>query len=187
MRIVGGRHRGRRLAAPPGADIRPTADRVREALFNILAHGGAGLGGEDVVRDARALDAFAGTGALGLEALSRGAAHVTLMDKDAAALRACRDNVRALGEQARVTVLTGDAQNPVRAAEPCQLVLMDPPYGSGAAAPALAALDAAGWIADGAACVVELAAREGFAAPAGFALLDERRYGAARIVVLRKA
>lgn len=186
MRIVGGRYRGRRLAAPPGADIRPTADRVREALFNILTHGGAGLGGEDVVRDAQVLDVFAGTGALGLEALSRGAAHVTLMDNDAAALDACRANVRALGAQATVTVLSGDALRPVRAAEPCTLVLMDPPWRGGGAEAALAALDAAGWIAPGAACVVELSAKEPFASPDGFTMLNERRYGAARILILRR-
>ena len=187
MRIVGGRHRGRKLAAPPGSDTRPTADRVRESLFNILVHGGAGLGGEDVVRDARVLNAFAGTGALGLEALSRGARHVTLIDNDGAALGACRANVAALGEQARASVLAGDVLVPVRAAEPCTLVLMDPPYRSGAAAPALVALEAAGWIAAGAVCVVEIAANEIFAAPPGFDLADERRYGAARIVILRRA
>jgi 16S rRNA (guanine966-N2)-methyltransferase len=160
---------------------------VRESLFNILSHGGAGLGGEDVVRDARVLDAFAGTGALGLEALSRGAGHVTMIDNDSAALNACRANVAALGEQARTTVLSGNALVPVRAAAPCTLVLMDPPWRGGAASPALVALDDAGWIASGAVCVIEIAANEEFAAPQGFEVADERRYGAARIVILRRA
>ena len=185
MRIVAGRHRGRPIAAPEGRDLRPTADRVREAVFNALCHGNARIGEGDAVRGAVVLDAFAGTGAMGLEAASRGAAHVALMELDHAALHLCRRNVADLGEQARVTVLAGDCLNPVRAAAPCDLVLLDPPYRSGLAGPALAALARAGWIAAGALCVVELAAKERFAPPAGFTVLDERRYGAARVVFLR--
>lgn len=185
MRIVAGRHRGRALAAPPGRALRPTADRVREAVFNVLAHGGAGLGGRDAVTGARVLDAFAGTGAMALEAVSRGASHATCMESDPTALDFCRANVQALGEEARVTVLGGDCLRPVRADAPCTLVFLDPPYGSGLAAPALGRLAAAGWIAKGAVCVVELAAREPFAPPPAATVLDQRRYGAARIVFLR--
>lgn len=185
MRIVAGSHRGRAIVAPPGSALRPTADRVRESVFNVLVHGGAGLGGEDHVAGARVLDGFAGTGAMGLEALSRGAGHATLMENDLTALEFCRANVRALGEAARATVLGGDCLAPVRAAGPCSLVFLDPPYRSGLAAPALEALRAAGWIAPGAVCIVELGAREKFDPPAGFLVLDERRYGAARVVFLR--
>jgi len=185
MRIVAGRHRGRNIAAPPGNALRPTADRVRESVFNILVHGGGRLGGEDVVTGAEVLDGFAGTGAMALEAVSRGAAHATCMDSDLTALDACRANVRALGEAAQVTVLGGDCLDPVRAARPCSLVFLDPPYRSGIAAPALEALARAGWIAPGAICVVELAAKEPFAPPPDAELLDERRYGAARVVLLR--
>lgn len=185
MRIVAGRHRGRAIAAPPGDALRPTADRVREAVFNILVHGGGQLDGDDVVTDAEVLDGFAGTGAMALEAVSRGAAHATCMDSDFTALDACRANVRTLGEAERVTVLGGDCLDPVRAARPCSLVFLDPPYRSGSAAPALEALARAGWIAPGAICVVELAAKEPFTPPESAEIFDERRYGAARVVFLR--
>jgi 16S rRNA (guanine966-N2)-methyltransferase len=192
VRIVAGRHRGRPLAAPEGRDLRPTADRVREAVFDALCHGNARIGEGDAVRDAIVLDAFAGTGGMGLEAASRGAAHVTLMELDNAALRLSRRNVASLGEQDRVTVLGGDCLNPVRAAPaqktgPCDLVFLDPPYRSGLAETALTALARAGWIAPGALCVVELAAKEPFTPPDGFTLLDERRYGAARVVFVQWA
>lgn len=186
MRIVAGRNRGRAIAVPPGRDLRPTADRVREAVFNSLCHGNARIGEGDAVRDAVVLDAFAGTGAMGLEAASRGAAHVTLMELDDAALRTCRRNVAAMGEEGHVSVLSGDCLHPVRAAEPCDLVFLDPPYRSGAAADALTALAGAGWIAPGALCVVEIAAKETLAAPEGFTVLDERRYGVARVTYLIK-
>ncbi len=185
MRIVAGNLRGRALKAPEGQALRPTADQVREAVFNVLAHGGERIGGKDAVTDARVLDGFAGTGALGLEALSRGAVHATLMDNDRVALECCRANLQALGVASQATVLQGDCLSPVRPAEPCDLVLLDPPYGEDLAAPALTALAAAGWTTPGAICVVELAKKDGFAPPQGFILLDERRYGAARIVFLR--
>ena len=185
MRIVAGKHRGRPLSVPQSGDIRPTADRVREALFNSLCHGNARIGEGDAVRDAIVLDGFAGTGAVGLEAASRGAAHVTLMELDRAALSLCRENVARLSEQATVTVLAGDCLNPVHAAEPCDLVFLDPPYRSGVAGDALEALARNGWVAPGALCVIELAAKEDFDLPHGFDLLDERRYGAAKISFLR--
>jgi 16S rRNA (guanine966-N2)-methyltransferase len=205
MRIVAGRHRGRRLEAPAGMAVRPTADRTREALFNILTQGklpwrapvgrqgaeGQGAEGQDSERrgnplaGARALDAFAGTGALGLEALSRGAAFVTFMENQAAALAACRNNIALLEETARSQALRCDVLRPPPAPAPCDLVLMDPPYNQGLAAPALAALEAAGWLAPGALAVVELMAKEPFALPEGFEALDERKYGKARLVFLR--
>ncbi len=186
MRIVAGAHRGRRLRAPD-AGTRPTADRVREAVFNILAHGVAGA----EIDGAAVLDVFAGSGALGLEALSRGAAHATFMDDDRAALACVRANVKALGVAPHATLLDADATRPppppLAARAPCALIFLDPPYGSGLAAPALAALADKGWIAGGAVCVAEVAAREDLAAPAGFEVLDERTYGAARVVFLRRA
>ena len=186
MRIVGGKHSGRQIDAPNGTTLRPTADRVRESVFNILTQGGARMGGRDCVAGARVLDGFAGTGALGLEAASRGAAHVSLMENNRTALDTCRRNVAALGEQGGVNVLGGDCLHPVHAAEPCSLILLDPPYNQGGAAPALAALTGAGWIAEGAICVIELAAKEEFTPPEGFEILDERRYGAARAVFLKR-
>ena len=184
MRIVGGKHRGRPLRAS-GGTVRPTADRVRESVFNILAHGPdwAGFDGNTV------LDVFAGSGALGLESLSRGARRATFVDWDRAALDGIRRNAAALGEARAITLLKLDATRlppPPRLAEtPAALAFLDPPYESGLAAPALGGLAARGWLAEGGLAVVEVAAREGLDAPPGYAVLDERTYGAARIVFLK--
>lgn len=179
MRIVGGSHKGRRLAAPSGRDTRPTADRAREALFNILAHSPlVELDGALVV------DAFAGSGALGLEALSRGAAHAWFLERHAPALAALAANVADLGEGARATIVRGDATRPPQAAQPCALALLDAPYERDLSAPCLSALAAKGWLAPQALAVVEVAAREAFVAPDGFAMMDERTYGAARLLFL---
>ena len=187
MRIVAGRHRGRRLEAPAGLDVRPTSDRAREALFNILEHGRFSGDGTSPLLGAVVLDAFAGSGALGLEALSRGARQLTCMETSAAARSAVRANAKALGDAGRVTVLQADATKPPAAAAACDLVFLDPPYRSGLAAAALPALASRGWITDGTICVVELAADEDLAAPAGFAGADERRYGKAKLLFLRFA
>ena len=190
MRIVGGKHRGRRLTAPEGLTLRPTADRTREAVFNILTQGklewrgGAGAPGNPLA-GLLVLDAFAGTGALGLEALSRGAGQVTFMESQAASLAACRNNIDALGEAAQAEILACDVLRPPRAADPCALVLMDPPYNLDLAPPALSALERAGWLAPGALIAVELMAKEPFTPPEDFAPLDERKYGKARVVFLR--
>ena len=177
MRIVGGKFRGRAIAAPPGRDIRPTADRVRESVFNILIHGKF----EFHFNVARVLDCFAGTGALGLEALSRGALSVAFMDTD---IKPCRANIDALDAGAETKLIRADCLSPPGASEPCDLIFLDPPYNKGLAAPALAALDKVGWIADHAICVVELAAKENFDPPDDFVVVEERRYGAARVVLL---
>ena len=185
MRIVGGKHRGRRLLAPPGDTVRPTSDRAREALFNILSHGR--LAADDIpFAGAAVLDAFAGTGALGLEALSRGAAEAVFIERDPAAVAVLRRNVAALDESDHVEIVPGDATRPTRASLQCAVLFVDPPYRSGLAAPALEALDRAGWMAPDALVVIELAAREEFVPPGGFTLLDERVYGAARLVFLRR-
>lgn len=185
MRIVGGRHRGRRLLAPPGEAVRPTSDRAREALFDILSHGRFAEGGIPFA-EAAVLDAFAGTGALGLEALSRGAAEAVFIERDREALAILRRNLELLGETDRARVIPGDATRPPRGARRCAVAFLDPPYRSGLAAPALEALAAAGWLAPGALAAIEIAAREKLVAPAGFTLLDERVYGAARLVFLRR-
>jgi 16S rRNA (guanine966-N2)-methyltransferase len=185
MRIIGGSHRGRRLTAPPGAAVRPTSDRAREALFDILSHGAYAAAGLPFA-DNTVLDAFAGTGAFGLEALSRGAAEADFIENDREALVALRRNIAALGETARGRIIAGDATRPPRAPGPCGLAFLDPPYQSGLAAPALAALAAAGWLTADALAIIEIGAREAFAPPAGFAVVDERVYGAARLVFLRR-
>lgn len=179
MRLVAGRFKGRVLAAPEGMTTRPTADRVRESLFNILAHG------EPDLRGARVADIFAGSGALGLEALSRGAAHVTFFETVPSALSVIADNVKKLGCEKEVSLLRQDAAKPPKAAAPCQFLLLDPPYKTGLAVPALVALAAQGWIAPDARIVVEVAAGEGFSSPLpDFPIADERKYGAARLVFL---
>ena len=132
------------------------------------------------------LDAFAGTGALGLEALSRGAAEALFIEQDREALTTLRRNIAVLGEDARARIVPGDATRPPTAHTACALVFLDPPYRSGLAAAALGALDAAGWLMPQALAVIELAAREELGPPPGFILLDERVYGAARLLFLRR-
>ncbi len=185
MRVVAGRHKGRRLVAPCGRDVRPTADRTRQALFNILEHGHFVRGGGSPLRGARVLDAFAGTGAMGLEALSRGADHAVFMETAREALQALERNIMACREEDRAEILRVDATRPPRTQLSCALAFLDPPYGSGLATPCLVALAAQGWLAGDALCTLELAAREPFAPPGGFDVLDERRYGAAQVLLLR--
>ena len=181
MRIVGGRHRGRRLEAPSDDQVRPTSDRTREALFNILAHADWAPGFDELT----VLDAFCGTGAMALEALSRGAARAVLLDSAPASLALARRNAEGIGEAANCKFLRGDATHPPAATEPAHLVFLDPPYGKALAEPALMALAAAGWLAPGAVAVVERATGDLFAPPIGFTLIDQRKYGASQIFFLR--
>ena len=179
MRIIGGAWRGRRLAAPPGVATRPTSDRVRQALFDMLLH--APWAGRESVEGAAVLDAFAGTGALGLEALSRGAATAAFLERDRAALTTLRLNITACGAPERARVLEADTLRPPRGT-PCTLVFLDPPYRGELVARGVAALDAAGWLAAGALLVAEIGRDEPspFAAP-----LVSRPHGAARIEAAR--
>jgi len=179
MRIVAGAWRGRALVAPAGDTTRPTADRVRQALFDRLMH--APWAGRDVVMGAQVLDAFAGTGALGLEALSRGAAGATFMDTGRDALAALRANVAVCGAGARCRVLAADVLRPPPGA-PCGLVFLDPPYGRGLVAPALDALADAGWIGPGALVVAEIGRNDPLPQPDP---VDDRGQGAARVVAWR--
>lgn len=178
MRIVAGLWRGRSLAAPKGEATRPTADRVRQALFDMLLH--APWAGREAVVGASVLDAFAGTGALGLEALSRGAAQAHFLERDRDALAALRGNIAAL--KAPATVHQADATRPPPGV-PCRLVFLDPPYGQGLIERALPALALAGWLAPDALIVAETARDEALALAAE--TLAERTHGAARITVLR--
>lgn len=177
MRIVGGKHKGRVLTAPDGRVARPTADRARQALFNILAH-------SDLVAldGARVVDCFAGSGALGLEALSRGASHVSFVENHPDSLAAIRANLAVLKESA--DIIRADAAKVPPAKAPCDLALLDAPYHSGLSAPCLSALVNGNWLADGALVVVEVAAKEEFQPPAGFEMHDQRIYGAARLIFL---
>lgn len=183
MRIVAGRHRGRSLVVPTGTTTRPTSDRTRQALFNILEHGGVAASGSAIV-GARIFDGFAGTGALALEALSRGADHATLFEQDRSALACLRQNVTALGETDRCTIVSGDILRPPLAGAACRLGFLDPPYGRGLLAPALTALAGGGWLEENALVVVEIAASETFIPPLGYSTVDRRVYGAAQILFL---
>ena len=186
MRIVGGRWRGRALATPAqqgrASPIRPTSDRLREALFNVLAHSYG-----DPVTGARVLDLFAGTGALGLEALSRGAAFAVFVDDGAEARGLIRENVEALGAGGVSRLFRRDATRMGAAAPnpPVSLVLCDPPYGRDLAGPALVSCLAGGWLAPGALVIVEEAADNGFVLPDGFAESETRLYGETKIVIGR--
>jgi 16S rRNA (guanine966-N2)-methyltransferase len=185
MRIIAGKLRGRKLEAPEGEAVRPTSDRAREALFNVLAHGRYRAGGGSAVEGAQVLDAFCGTGALGLEALSRGAQRATLLDHDAKALTVARRNARALGVESQVSFALADATQPPKARLAHDLVFLDAPYDSDLAGPSLEALAAAGWLAPGALVVVERPTkRVDFAVPEGFVERERRKYGAATLVFL---
>lgn len=184
MRIIGGTSRGLHLAevgaGDPKAHLRPTSDRVREAIFNLLVNGGYG----DPVTGARVLDLFAGTGALGLEALSRGAVRVAFVDDGAAARALQRQNIERMRAMGATDVWRRDAtrMGPNRGPG-YDLVFLDPPYGKGLGEAALASCLAGGWLAPGALVVWE----EGQppAVPEGFDLLDQRRYGDTVVTVLR--
>lgn len=181
MRIVGGQHRGRALAAPRTRDIRPTSDRLRESLFNILAHAYG-----DPITGARVLDLFAGTGALGLEAISRGAAFALFVDEGAEARALLRENVTTLGFGGTTKIFRRDASKlgDAHPIEPFSLVFLDPPYGRGLAEQALISARAGGWLAPDALIVVEEAADAAFAAPDGFTEVERRRYDDTEIVLL---
>ena len=179
MRIVAGAWRGRTLSAPPGTTTRPTADRVRQALFDRLLH--APWGGRDTVQGARVLDVYAGTGAFGLEALSRGAANATFVEHDRAALVALRANITACRAQDRCTVLP-IAALAIPPGEPADLVFLDPPYHHDLVMRASAHLRRQGRLAPNALLIAETARDEPLPLSA---LLAERVHGAARISIWR--
>lgn len=182
MRIIAGRHRGTTLAAvgrgDDAAHLRPTTDRVRESLFNVLQGGRFG----DPISGARVLDLFAGTGALGLEALSRGATHVTFVDNGRVAQKLIRENIAKLRRQDDTAVIGADASK-LPQGSPCNLIFLDPPYGKDLGGKALANACDAGWLAPEAFIVWEESRAQ--IAPAGFTSLDQRRYGDTWVSVLR--
>ncbi len=182
MRIVGGRLRGRALAVPKSQAIRPTAERLREALFNVLVHTYA-----NPIAGARVLDLFAGTGALGLEALSRGADFALFIDDAAEARALLRENVAALGLGGASRIFRRDATRlgAAHALAPFSLLFLDPPYGRGLAEKALASARAGGWIGPDALVVVEEAAKASFVGPEGFDELERRGYDDTELLILR--
>lgn len=183
MRIVGGRFRGRAIAAPSHAGLRPTADRVRESVFNILLHGVDGL----ELEGARAIDLFAGTGALGLEALSRGASYCLFVEEAVEARALIRDNVEAMGLTGVTKIYRRDATSlgPAQPHQPFDLAFLDPPYAKGLGERALVSLRDGGWLSPRAVLVVEERATEAVVWPDRFAELDRRTYGDTQVLFAR--
>lgn len=189
MRIVAGLYRGRSLQAPPGLATRPTSDRARQAVFNVLEHAAWSPG----LEGARVIDLFAGSGALGLEALSRGADFCLFVETDAAARGAIRDNIEALAPDGalfgRSRIHRRDAtdlgRKPAGDGAPFDLAFLDPPYAKGLGERALASLAQDSWLKDGAICVFERGADEPDPVAPAFETLDARRYGAARVHMLK--
>lgn len=181
MRIVAGRFKGHGLHGPKGSAIRPTSDRLRESLFNILVHGYG-----EVLAHTRVLDLFAGTGALGLEALSRGARFALFVDEGAEARAILRTNIETLGLTGATKLFRRDATKlgPAGPIEPFDLVFCDPPYGRGLGEQALAAAHAGGWLAEKALIIVEEARESAFARPEGLSLIEARPFGDSQLLFL---
>ncbi len=181
MRIVAGNHKGVKLAAPKDRHIRPTSDRTREALFNVLAHGIAGFS----LTGTRVLDLFAGTGALGLEALSRGAKFCLFIDESPAARAIIRENTQNMLLTGASKIWRRNACDPGPAGKlkPFDLVFADPPYGRGLGEAALISALEGGWMAPGAIVVLEESTASKAALPEAITLLDERRYGTTKILI----
>jgi 16S rRNA (guanine966-N2)-methyltransferase len=184
VRVVGGRLKGRNLASPSSQAIRPTADRLRESVFNILIHAY-----DNPIEGARVLDLFAGTGALGIEAVSRGAAFALFVDNGAEARALLRNNVEAFALGGVTKVFRRDATSlgAAHPVEPFSVAFLDPPYGRGLAEKALASLRDGGWLTPGALLIVEEAKAASFKAPDGFEELERRAYDDTEFVFLRAA
>ncbi len=180
MRIIAGKHKGRKLAAPDTSRIRPTTDRLRETLFNILAHDKAFS-----LHGARVADLFAGTGTLGLEALSRGAGQITFVENDPYAAALVRTNVTALAETDSCEILARNACALPQSTNPYDLVFLDPPYRKGLIEPAIASLTAQNWLTPGTIIVAECGADETPKVPSGFSEAKSRAQGDAKFTIYR--
>jgi 16S rRNA (guanine966-N2)-methyltransferase len=185
VRIVGGKHKGRKLHAPTGQNIRPTSDRAREGIFNILAHSIDWKG----FKNMPVLDVFSGTGALGLEAMSRGASSGVFIDNEVSSLQCVKANAATLGEARNILTLKLDATRlfppPLAAHAPLCLAFLDAPYGTKLSDPALLGLCHKGWIAPGGLVVVEISKGEDVTPPPDFSILEKRTYGAAQVTFLQ--
>lgn len=185
LRIIAGKHRGRKIETKENKNIRPTGSKARGAIFNILAHGSFGPGGQSPLIGQRVLDIFCGTGALGLEALSRGAAHATFVDQSNDSITLARKNALHFGEEGNTQFLRSDSTSLPPARSKVALAFMDPPYNSGLAVKSLASLHAQQWLVPGAVVVVETSAKEKLAVPEHYETFDEREYGNTKIIFLR--
>ncbi len=187
MRITAGRFRGRTLHTPRDQRTRPTSDKLRQAVFNILAHGE--IGADFTLEGAAVVDMFAGTGAMGFEAISRGAGFCLFVEDAAAAIALIRQNIEALGLSGitKIWRRDGTALGPrdTSSCGPFGLAMLDPPYRRGLLAPALRALSEGDWLRSGALAICEAAVDDDVALPPGYALLEARRYGESKILILR--
>lgn len=186
MRIIAGKLKGRRIELSREASqiIRPTSDFAREAIFNILTHGRHGLNGH-TFEDKRVLDVCCGSGALGLEALSRGAVHVTFVDNAREAIATVKHNAGRMGEEAHIDCLQADATQLGKARQPYDLIFLDPPYFKKMIEPALLSLYKGGWIEKDALIIIEHDEKETITLPEPFVSIDQRRYGRAIIEVAK--
>ena len=188
VRIIGGELRGRSIKGPASEVTRPMVDRMRQALFNVLAHRDFGLERESVIVNATVLDAFCGTGALAFEALSRGAKTATLMDIDVGAVQVAKDNARELGVNARANVINANACAPIAPPSFHDLIFLAPPYYKGLLLPALDGLEARGWIGPAPLILAHVGTEEHFEFPPAFEVAHERVYGDSRFYfVTRRA
>ena len=184
MRITGGKYKGQKLFVPPGVAIRPTRERVREAIFNILTQGGKNFGNRNCVEKAKVLDGFSGTGAMGLEAISRGAAKLTAIDNNKVALMCCRKNIEDLEEKKNTDTILADCLNPGPTNQSHSLIFLDPPYGLNLLQPAIEAFTNNGWIGTNAIIVLEMSNTEKNPELNNFTILDQREYGKTKILFL---
>ena len=184
VRILGGSLRGRSIEVPPGLGVRPTASRTREALFNLLLHGGYGADGGNILAGARVADLCCGSGALAFEALSRGAASAVLVDQDRRTLDLARKNAAKLGLEAECTFIAMNLPGAVSGG-PFDVVFLDPPYQEGLTVPILETMLRTGAIGPGSIVCAETGAKEQLEAPASLVLVDDRAYGAARLHIFR--
>ena len=184
LKIIAGKHRGRNIETLPGKEIRPTTGFTREAVFNILMHGQFS-GENSPLINKRVVDLFCGTGALGFEALSRGAAHVSFIDQNPKALDLAKKTATNIGESKNAVFIRSDSTHVPKAHIACSLAFVDPPYEKGMAEKGLVSLTDGGWLEDGAIVVVEQAKKEALNPPIHMTLLDERTYGITRISILK--
>lgn len=184
MRIISGAHKGRRIESPEGKEVRPTTARTREAIFNILQHGEYG---EADLLCGRVADIFCGSGAMGLEALSRGASHVTFVDKNRTSIDAVEFNLERFDEQKSARLIRADSTMLPPVAEPYQILFLDPPYHTGLAEKSLKTAHQGGWVDEGSVVMLELSAKEEVKFPAAYRVKEERRYGNSKVVILHLA
>ena len=184
MRIIAGKHRGRNIMSVESKNVRPTTGKAREALFSILTSGRFLNDGVSILEDATIVDICCGTGAVGLEALSRGAAKVIFIDKDPIPIQLVKDNLRHFGEEEQAKVLRIDALTLPLAQQRCHVAFIDPPYESGLSSAILKGLATRDWLIDGAVIICEVAKKESITPPEGYEVLSERNYGKTKVVIL---